>query len=204
MSDIKAIQGPPLRDQITSVQITNLLNVVGVLFNALHAGKDDEPHIQKREIDGGALMAAEHTIVNACNALDSILSDERRWNIDVQESLEASLMKMYKANTQLAEAQHQHVKKSNSPSQRHRPTLLWMLDNLWAAVMGDLSLPEHLIVGTGASPEEAYEDFDKVFAGKKANSRDTVLKWIADKQQEADGEIEQTDKTNEHLDSKGS
>jgi hypothetical protein len=154
----------PNRDTVTAVQVTTLLNVVGMLSNVL-CNQAYESIPGSHKLDGGPRIAAENTFINVCSRLDDILSDTGRWKFDFQDHLEYLLGKLYAQETAFREAQTRVANEASTPHAIHKPVLLRTADDLYIAVLGDPADIDKSVIGLGSSPAEAMQAFDVVFNG---------------------------------------
>ena len=177
----------PQRDMVVSVQVGTLLGIIGSLYP--YAASTDRQESQGGALDGGACMAASQTIVRACDRLDRILADDDRWNMRLQDTLEALMEKMYSANHEFLVKQAAAAAEGKRPSFQLRPQLV-RASSGWAAIHGDLAKLEDAIIGVGETPEAALAHFDAVFSGQ---SPDTVelLKEENDKAKNLDAGTDQ-------------
>ena len=157
----------PSREAINSMQVTNLLNILGVASSCLtRIVTDVEDEKRGGANDGGALMAAETTIINVCARLDAMLEEAGRWTLDSQNTLEAQLSALYVANTGMLNAQKAAYDELNSPHARLKPVLLKLGPSEWLAFCGDARNLDNAIVGMGGCPAEAIDAFDAIFKGE--------------------------------------
>lgn len=171
----RQIQIPP-RELATHNQVATLLGLIGGLYPVLvspirELGKEEPA------IDGGVVMAASQTFARACDRLDRIISDESRWQMGEQDALEAATQTMLQKNITFIETQTEASRSVTRPSFRYRPGLL-RVEGGWAAILGDTSNLDNCVLGVGASPEAALEDFDKKFTGQLPPAVITLVKQI--------------------------
>lgn len=159
------------QEQVTAIQVNTLLHAVGMLSQIIRAPDSDT--IPKN--DGGATMAAETTLIKACNRLDCIFDDAKRWTLDSQHELEDHLHMVYDMHIDLMETQKAAVAEIRSPHRAASPKLLKLESGQWAAVLGDPNKPENALIGVGNSPAEAISDFDRVFNGELKNEQNNKM-----------------------------
>ena len=158
---------------------------VTALINPWHGFRADGEDAPKNP---EARIALENTLIKACDRLDKILSDDRRWSIDYQMGLEDEFKKSHANNVAFLEAQRTAAEEVASPHFQHRPKLAKSQDGqLWIAILGDENDLDNAITGIGRTPEEALQEFDKNFQGKE-NSPEVIalLKKRAEDQQNYD------------------
>jgi hypothetical protein len=168
------------RDLSTQSQLGMLLAVTQAMAQPLSIAakmrdedEDAEPSMTEWEI------AAENTFCNACEKIDKIIADERRWGIKYQERLEALFERNTKMAQQVAEeqaklyaitaereaAQKEAVKEASSPHNTFRPVLFQTSEGVWIACLGGPNIEQASILGSGASPAAALKAFDAAFNG---------------------------------------
>lgn len=174
------------RDEITARQLQSALGALGAIM----------PFVAKELVrvsdganvatDGGVRDAAEVTAIAVLDRIERIMKDDSRWGMEPQDHLETALLGMVNENTAFFTAQKEASQMVQKPSFQHRPTLVKLATG-WAAVLGDLSVPEESIVGIGSCPAEALNDFDAVFTTAQENKE---LNEPANMDPAADGSIE--------------
>lgn len=152
----------PAREEVSATQIHQLLAIVHALqpyVLVTHREVDNTP----MDIDGGTVMAAAHTFATVCNRLDSIVSDPARWDLKAQDTLYESMTKHFDAATEVHKSQVETLKGMRRPSTQFKPQFTKVANQLFVAYWGDLTDPDSLIMGKGATPDEALVDFDAAF-----------------------------------------
>jgi hypothetical protein len=181
----------PSREAVTSMQVNTLLTIVGTLTSAiLHAETSAQEGGSR---DGGTKAAAEGTLIEVYNRLDSILAEKNRWSLSSQEHLEKRCEEVYTAHLSLIKAQKAAVEAMTAPHKKVIPALVHLNDGRWAAVVGDLTKPDASIIGVGNCPEAALEDFDSVFKGKQTATTVVVEPLPTDETNLDPGPTETTD-----------
>lgn len=159
----------PSREQVTNLQVSTLLSSLSTLLPFYRRGSrwdsDDDSGSVSRT-DGGAQMAMEVTIVNICDRLDSIVTDQGRWNMAATNDLERHLAMLYTEHAKTLKLQQQQLYYMARPSSRHNPAMFRLRDGSWLAILGRIEDIDNAIVGVGGSPEQALEAFDEMFNGK--------------------------------------
>jgi hypothetical protein len=166
----------PQRDSVTSVQLGTLLHVAAMMSNIVYSHPEET---EGGKNDGGAKMAAETTLIGACDQMDKILQDQSRWSFEAQSTLESELIKMYGENTKLIQAQTRLAELNSAPHVLYRPSLMALSDGNWAAILGSLDNLDNSVTGIGDTPESALSAFDLAFKG--GASKD-LIKWLSDRQ----------------------
>jgi len=164
----------PNREAVTTGQLQNAIGVcsmaVTALINPWRGFVDSEDAPKNPE----ARIALENTLIKACDRLDKILSDDRRWSIDYQMGLEDEFKKSHAANLAFLESQRDAAAEVASPHFQHRPKLAKSQDGqLWVAILGDEKDLPNAVVGMGRTPDEALREFDKNFQGRE-NSPEVI------------------------------
>jgi hypothetical protein len=160
----------PNREDVTTGQLQNAISVCSLAVTALinpwrgFSGGEDDPK------NSEARIALENTLIKACDRLDKILADDRRWSIEYQMALEAEFKKSHAMNFAFLESQQKAADEVASPHFQHRPKLAKSQDEqIWIAVLGDEKDLNNAVVGMGRTPEEALQEFDKNFQGKETS-----------------------------------
>lgn len=178
--DMKEINATalPARDAITSVQISTLLQVAGMMFNFITNPRQESGEMPKSSaVDGESQSAAQTTFFAVCDRLELLIKEDGRWGMDIQNNLEAHLRAVYQLQAQNLALTNAAVKDTMRPSHRLQPELSKNADGLWQAVFGDINDLDSLIVGVGYCPASALEEFDKNFNGALLNP--FTVQWMA-------------------------
>lgn len=164
------------RDLSTRAQIDSLLSVAQTMMQFISREPEERENIPgSRAIPGESWIAAENTLMKACERLDSIIEEPQRWGIKYQQVLESLFQRSIKVQQQWAEAQTKHLEAEReraeaqkeaaleiqSPHFRYKPSLTQLTDGNWAAFLGDGGE----IAGYGESPAAALRAFDLTFNG---------------------------------------
>jgi len=169
------IQIPP-RELATHNQVATLLGIVGSLYPVL-VESVRELGTTPPAVDGGVVMAASQTFARACDRLDRIIGDESRWQMGGQDTLEKEMRALVQKNIDFLEMQTEASRSVTRPSFKYRPGMLRVAEG-WVAILGDIHNLDQCIVGVGASPEAALENFDKVFTGQHPPDVAELVKQI--------------------------
>lgn len=163
MSNQRIVQGTnlPSKADVTGQQVEILIQTIAALTPGLFAARFDE-----KLLDGEARIAVEVSIMKACSRLDEILGENDRWSLDQNRTMETVFLKLHEKHLEFVEAQLVSTRAIASPAYLYRPTL-YPVDGVgWAAILGDPVNLRACVVGTGATPAEAYAAFDKAFSEK--------------------------------------
>jgi hypothetical protein len=165
-STIKNMRTPlPSREFVTRAQLDNLLAVIGSAANVWLAATHPEregANPTGGKHDGGIAYAAEETVIKALDRLNALLTDNARWDMKLQDTLEALLARMYSENTEVLKQTSYATALACAPHTRFRPVLVKIGDE-WIAAYGDTDKPESLICGRGPTPHLAMLSFDAAF-----------------------------------------
>lgn len=179
------------RDLSTQAQLGMLLAVSNTMmqFLTVAAKAENDEDLERDPEMSEAEIAAESTMIKACERMDAIIGDEKRWGLDYQTRLEA----LFERNTQIARdvaekqtklieetlaretAQKEAALEVRSPHNLFRPNLFSMEDGTWVAYLGD---PKDLaggIMGSGLSPAAALKSFDAAFAGQLSEEQSRLI-----------------------------
>lgn len=179
------------RDLSTQSQLGMLLSVSSHMMSFLSAE-------QKAETEGfqpgreEAHIAAENTLMTACDRIDQIIKDDKRWGLEFQTRLEALFEKNTKIAQEVAEKQKKLIEEATAreglqkeaairegkPHVRFRPALFSMPDHTWVAYLGDPADLSSGIMGSGPSPAAALESFDLAFAGQLTQEQEQTIPLI--------------------------
>lgn len=157
----------PSREGVVSVQLDNLLGAANLMLGFLDRVGRGEPldATDKRpDLDGGVKCQVEVTAIGILDRIDRLVKDDHAWGVAQQKEAHDATMAMFRRNTELLEISAQATKLAMTPHARLRPQLMRHPEEGWMAALGDLRDESNLIVGYGASPEGALEDFDRRFA----------------------------------------
>jgi hypothetical protein len=188
------------RDLSTQSQLGMLMSVSATMMNFIRVVEKTEeecgltPHLTEGNI------AAENTLVAACERIDSIIKDDKRWGLEFQTRIE----ELFNKNTELARevaegqkklideslarerAQMEVVILSQKPHIVFRPRLFTMPDHTWIAFLGEPADLRSGIMGTGKSPVAALESFDNAFAGQLTPEQEQTIRSIQDEHETMD------------------
>lgn len=182
------------RDLSTNTQIGMLLAICGSMGQALVNMEPDATNVpQETPERTEAQLAAEVTFIKACDRLDGIIDDPRRWGTEYQFTLERQYNERHQKQLGAIEAEkrfsEQRTKTATeiaTPHFRYRPALIPMEDGTWMAFLGRVDDMSTGIFGMGANPEAALESFDESFAG---NLSPAVQEWLKTRETDLDDGI---------------
>lgn len=177
------------RDLSTNTQVGILLSVCNTMTNVLLNPEREAENIPgKHLLPGEAKIAAENTFTKACERLEKIITEEKRWGLDYQMTLEQQFLdrhqeqlSLIKAQQDLAAQQRKSAETITRPHFRYKPFLIPMDDGKWVAFLGN---PEDLdagILGAGDNPQAALESFDDAFAGKLPPA---IAEWLKNREED--------------------
>lgn len=115
-------------------------------------GRPEQPELDREVID-----SAVTTFTKACDVLDVILNDKRRWDTHQLDTVGKELEKYFKEQTQFTEEQKKAAMQYQRASTILKPELQQSPEGWWA-IYGDLK-------ALGASPGEAMYNFDALYYG---------------------------------------
>lgn len=170
MNNNQNLRAVPEREATTSMQVSNLLNIAQTMMGALLVPNHGfEPHHEKPELDGGCKNACEAVLIETCNVLTDVLRDKTRWNLLLQRALESQALQINAQHIEVLKAQRAAVASMLTPSYRFKPSLARLSDGYYAAYLGDITQPEHALIGIGKTAEAAFAAFDELFSGRVPN-----------------------------------
>jgi len=143
------------------MQVGAILSVMHALQSYLlyNASRDPEDH---PELDGGAHAAAVTTFAKACDRMDKILEDDKRWTLTDHDALYASILKTQTDIQRLNEENVTTLQQMRLPHRKYHPQFA-ISGDMFLAFDGDPNFPGGQIIGKGRTPKEALEDFDRAF-----------------------------------------
>jgi len=162
------------RESINAQQINLLLQTAQSLVGCLRLPGVDWNAEQPRELDGGAKIALEQSLIRVCARIDDVMTNPERWTFEPISGLEKKMSEMYEQHTALLKAQTNLAEQSAKPHMRYRPNLV-LHNGIWIAILGSLQDVDNSVIGIGSSPLEALANFDGFFAGKMP---DSVVNWL--------------------------
>lgn len=151
----------PVKESVSHQQIDQILGVVNCLRPYLLAAPELDG-VTPPELDGGAVCAAATTFIKACNRLDIILDDAKRWDLSAHDALYESILKSQAVARELHQNQTITLQNMRKPSVKLRPEFTRVRE-FFVAYYGDLMDEGSLIMGRGLTPQEALDDFDAKF-----------------------------------------
>lgn len=161
----QVMQIPP-RDSISALQVSTVLNALGLassMLRSLSELEDDDSGRPTRQAMGGECkLALESSVINACSRLDALLGDGNRWKLKEQDTLEGAQRKVLKEQLNFSRAQTALSESIRAPHYERRPQMA-QSGNLWLAIEGNPANLMNCIVGVGHSPQEALDAFDHYF-----------------------------------------
>lgn len=152
---------------ITVRQIETLLRVIGDLKHLRSRplpDNDDGDSWKKllpKELDGGSKVALEVAICSASDRLTALLKENTRWGRQ-QSLFKRKLEELFDAQIETQEEASVNEALKRRPTLLYRPHFTQLKDGRWTAFLVDnRGVPS--VIGVGATPEAAAQDFDQVF-----------------------------------------
>ena len=179
------------RELTTRFQVETVLQVLGMSVSAmghyLHSPATDSTVDVPKSPE--SMIAVENTLRAACERLDSILADTKRWDTTFQDKVEKDYETVHALQMETYAAQRQAAQEVISPHFRYRPSIHRLKDGTWLAFLGNMDAMEYGIMGVGACPQAALQAFDDAFCGI---INPTVIKWCQDREQNLEAGTEHT------------
>lgn len=197
MADPKATLPHP--DRVTNNQIDGLLRIVSAMTGALgvthSVGLDRSEPVLPEE----SRAAAELTFWAACDQLQRIIKDSKRWNMDFQKSLEARSDSLFKQQEEFLAAQVAASKEVGKPHFKYRPEMKRIGTGGWICYVGDIEKPDegNCIIGIGPTPAEAVNAFDEQFYGTVTPY---MQQWLAERERLTSQGIDQNEQQKSNVD----
>lgn len=149
------------REELTSNQVAILLHIVNTMRGIvlMDPREGDAP----TRMDGETHIAANSAMVSACQRLEEITKDPKRWDLTQHSEVHKAILDVHKKQVEMLDENISLVRLHRRPSFRLQPTIVPYGREYFLAYWGDLHRGL-AIIGRGATPEAALEDFDKAFA----------------------------------------
>lgn len=176
----------PNKENASSVQINNLLQVIAVLAQT---AKDSESS-EGGALDGGVKLSLHSSIITACSRLDCLLEETARWDVKDYVALSATMQSMYDENTRLIQEQRAAYAEASSAHNKYKPQLVRLTNGKWLAISGNMNDIDNALVGLGDCPADAIAAFDDMFRGQVNDKVAAIIetdKNEKSKQQTVDG-----------------
>src|SRR6266566_9046993 len=113
----------PNREAVTTGQLQNAMMVCSTAITGLIHWRGESEDSKYTPQNSEARIALENTLIKACDRLDKILIDDRRWSIEYQMNLEDEFKKSHELNKSFLESQCKVSEEISSPHFQHKPTL---------------------------------------------------------------------------------
>ena len=173
----------PTVNVVNSDQIQTLLHIAICLTQMLNSDSE--------KVDRNARDSACATYINTTNRLDSILQDDKRWQVESYDKIVESLQEMYNEQKVYMEkagkqADKDAALKTAMASPHNRGTFFALNNGEFLCCDGDPSVVAS-IKATGISPLAAAAAFDDIWEGRSPYQPFSVR--IARNVQEAEGQI---------------
>lgn len=156
----------PAPEQVTEAHIDNCLSIVATLLPFLMPlPRDLQSAIPEppQRLDGEVAIAAESTFIRVLSRIDALLADDNRWTLAPHKELYDSIHKNYAQQFEFLKAQTMASNSISRPMFLMKPELVQIQDRSFIAYWGDVSTPGCGLVGRGATPAEAFTDFDNAY-----------------------------------------
>lgn len=153
----------PTREVVTEYQIHSLLSVIQAFQPYLLVPHRDWTGEEPPKLDGGTHMAAASAFTVACQKLEDVMNQPKRWDTSTHDLLYDNIAKYQQAQIEFFQAQKRVAEKLERPSYNLQPELRLIEGGRYIATYGDTSVPGRAIIGMGDTPQAALDDFDKAF-----------------------------------------
>lgn len=155
----------PAREIVTEHQVNVLLAMMHhfqsyLLVPPSHYIADGESLPPR--LDGGAHAAAVSAFSAVCQKIEDLLAQKKRWNTNTHDQVYSGVLKLQQAHINLAKEQALAAQEIRKPSYCLKPNIR-MVEGHFIATWGDPSVTGGSIVGHGATPRAALEDFNSAF-----------------------------------------
>ena len=146
------------REELTAHQVSILINIVHTMRSVAFIAPLEEGSVPKE-----CQVAAENTLVQTCERLQSIVEDNKRWALDQHREAHSAIIAAHKKQEQLVQANLELIEMHKWPSVILKPTVATYMRQYFIAFFGKLEEPGMAIIGRGNTPAEALADFDAAF-----------------------------------------
>jgi hypothetical protein len=146
---------------VTSQQIRDLLSALATLDTFFRPANDSVS--TPARLEGEAAVAVTTTLIKTCARLDRILDEDSRWSIDAESKVLATLQKNYEQQYEFLKAQTEGAQVVSKPSYFMKPQIACLGDGSFIAYTGDISVHGCGLIGRGATPKAAFDDYDAAF-----------------------------------------
>jgi hypothetical protein len=176
------------RNYATNQQLEMLKGVMGMAMTGMGIARQPLPEsVEKHPMTGEAAVAAETTFIKACEAIDRILDDTKRWDSSFQDRMEKIIDDTTARNARLVEAQIAGIESVKAPHRVWPVSMHRLNSGYWAVCIGnDIEKSEGLI-GVGTTAQEAVDAFDALFKGVVPESLKTWLEKNKNESEQLDG-----------------
>lgn len=153
----------PSREVITEHQMNVLLALMHHFqpYLLLPGHLRDEDGLPPK-LDGGVHAAAVSAFSAVCQKVEELLAQKKRWNTKTHDDLYTNVVKLQRAHIKLAIEQTVAAQEIRKPSYCLKPTVR-LVEGHFIATWGDVTVTGGTIVGHGATPALALEDFNAAF-----------------------------------------
>lgn len=147
--------GVPSHNDLTAVHLNQILGTIATLLPFVTQADGDT-------LEKGVGMSASTSFIKACNVLDDILDDKRRWSLDSYDKLEASLLGLHEIIATRENETRDAIQAAQRPCILLKPTIKQLPDGVWECRYGK---GRGSLVGYGETPNIACLGFDAEFYG---------------------------------------
>lgn len=151
----------PAREIVTEHQMNVLLALMHQFQSYLLLPQRDDTELPHK-LDGGAHAAAVSAFAAVCQKVEDLLAQKRRWDTKTHDDVYGNVVKLQEAHLKLAEEQATAAQEIRKPSYCLKPKIQ-LVEGHFIATWGDPSVTGGTIVGYGATPAAALEDFNAAF-----------------------------------------
>ena len=151
----------------TSRHLSSLLTTVRELYPLTI--KANENYLQDKdsppELDGGVMIAGQAAMVSTLQRLERIINDDSRWDTSQISGRDQSVNELIESQKAMVKSQHSVQIRANRPSSILKPKIGINAQGIWMAMHETPGVQLEPIVGLGTTPEQAMDNFDRVFRG---------------------------------------
>lgn len=170
-----SVPSMPQRDLIVSQQVGTLLAAANSLMAFIANTRLQEEGAEVKPIDGGVKSSVEATLMGICNRMDKIMSDDNRWTMEIQNTLEYQLSRLYAEHQATIAEQREAMRLSVAPQTRLSPKLIKINNGAtWVAFIGDPT-GDDCVLGMGSCVQDALDNFDRAVEGKPVGF---ITEWL--------------------------
>lgn len=151
----------PSKESRIRHKIETVLNVQRMLHAFLLPMKHEGWGPNATDLDTECRTSAEATFINSCNQLDTFL--QQLGDTTTEKAIDDALLKALETGAKAHESQVLTSLHLRRPCVLFHAQLTKTSDNRWACFVGDLMDVDACVIGVGESPDEASNDFDRLW-----------------------------------------